>query len=91
LLLIRAQRDSIFNPLGKFTAIAQEEEQEIKHHEKARDKVCGRLPEIDGLSCEEFTTLRNDGGEFLPERGSIWDAEAVEQIDSPSGRGSPTR
>jgi hypothetical protein len=53
--------------------------------------VCGRLPEIDGLSCEEFTTLRNDGGEFLPERGSIWDAEAVEQIDSPSGRGSPTR
>jgi hypothetical protein len=32
------------------------------------------------------SAFQNDGGEFLPERGGIGDADEVEQIDRPSGQ-----
>jgi hypothetical protein len=45
--------------------------------------ICPRL-----MACpaKNSSAFQNDGGEFLPERGGIGDADEVEQIDRPSGQ-----
>ncbi|MNE71572.1 hypothetical protein D3C80_1674590 [compost metagenome] len=70
-LVLRAQRHSLLDALGQQRTVAQEEEQQVKHHAETDDELEGVLPDAEGLGGEELAALHRSGRYTILQLGEI--------------------